>query len=109
MRMLHSRSRRQLGYDAPVVYPDARRFGADVVDGSLFEGAAGDYREEFLYAVEIARAQHDPATDWDGFRDTLWEYLARVFGVDLTEADVPGGMLLDEEVTAIPRPDGPAA
>ena len=38
-------------------------------------------REEFLYAVELARVQHDPATDWEGFRDTLWAYLMRVFGV----------------------------
>lgn len=39
-------------------------------------------REEYLYAVELARAQHDPATDWEGFRDMLWAYLTRVFGVD---------------------------
>ena len=43
---------------------------------------AASCREEYLYAVELARAEHDPATDWEGFRDTLWAYLVRVFGVD---------------------------
>ena len=41
----------------------------------------GREREEFLYAMEMARALHDPATDWDGFRDTLWLFLIRVFGL----------------------------
>ena len=58
------------------------------------EGALGDLpascREEFLYAVELARAQHDPATDWEGFRDTLWSYLTRVFGVEDSSAWPPG-------------------
>lgn len=40
------------------------------------------YREEYLYAVEIARAMHDPHSDWEAFRETLWVYLTRVFGVD---------------------------
>ena len=53
-------------------------FGVDVGFDDLTAGC----REEFLYAVEFARAQHDPATDWEGFRDTLWAYLVRVFGVD---------------------------
>jgi len=39
-------------------------------------------REEYLYAVEVARALHDPGQDWEGFRDTLWSFLARVFGID---------------------------
>jgi hypothetical protein len=42
----------------------------------------GDEREEFLYAVETARALHDPATEWDAFRDTLWQHLSRVFGLE---------------------------
>ena len=49
-------------------------------------------REEFLYAIEMARALHDPGTDWDGFRDTLWSFLIRVFGLEDSEAwpaDVP--------------------
>ena len=48
-------------------------------------------REEYLYAVELARAQHDPATDWEAFRDTLWVYLTRVFGLDDPAAS-PAGM-----------------
>jgi hypothetical protein len=49
---------------------------------AVFEGEAGSYREEFLFAVETARALHDPATEWAAFRDALWTHLARVFGVD---------------------------
>jgi hypothetical protein len=48
----------------------------------VFEGEPHGYREEFLFAVETARALHDPATEWAPFRDTLWAHLARVFGVD---------------------------
>ena len=49
-------------------------------------------REEFLYAIEVARAQHDPATDWEGFRDTLWVYLIRVFGLQDPDATWPDGL-----------------
>ena len=42
----------------------------------------GREREEYLYAVEMARAVHDPASDWDAFRDTLWSFLTRVFGLE---------------------------
>ena len=38
-------------------------------------------REEYVYAIEMARGLHDPADDWEGFRDTLWRYLLRVFGM----------------------------
>lgn len=65
---------------------------------ALFEGESDGYREEFLFAVETARALHDPASDWAGFRDTLWAHLMRVFGVD-----DPGDWPDD-----LPRPgDGP--
>lgn len=40
------------------------------------------YREGYLHAIEAAREEHDPATDWDAFREYLWVALARVFGVD---------------------------
>ena len=39
-------------------------------------------REGYLYAMEIARARHDPDLEWEAFRETLWSYLTRVFGVD---------------------------
>lgn len=42
----------------------------------------GREREEFLYALEMARALNDPAADWDAFRDTLWSFLVRVFGLE---------------------------
>ena len=65
------------------------------VDVTGVEGGLGDLpascREEFLYAVELARAQHDPARDWEGFRDTLWSYLTRVFGVEDSAAVWPPG------------------
>ena len=46
------------------------------------EGFGDSGREEFLYAIELARAQHDPTADWEGFRETLWSYLTRVFGIE---------------------------
>jgi hypothetical protein len=48
----------------------------------VFENDSDAYREEFLHAVEVARALHNPAEDWVGFRDTLWTNLTRVFGID---------------------------
>jgi hypothetical protein len=53
-----------------------------VSDQTVFASKPDGYREEFLFAVEAARALHDPATEWAAFRDVLWAYLARVFGVD---------------------------
>lgn len=47
---------------------------------------ANSAREEYLYAIEMARAVHDPASDWDAFRDTLWSYLIRVIGLEDGEA-----------------------
>ena len=64
----------------------------DVSDvGVGFDDLTGEFREEYLYAVELARAQHDPTTDWEAFRDTLWIYLMRVFGLD-DPAAWPAGM-----------------
>lgn len=42
------------------------------------------YREEFLHAVEFARARCDPAVDWDGFVEELWRLLVPAFGLDVT-------------------------
>lgn len=42
----------------------------------------GIYREEYLYAVEIARGKHDPCLEWEAFRETLWRYMVRVFGIE---------------------------
>lgn len=77
----------------------------------LFDGDQDAYREEFLYAVEVARAQHDPATDWDGFRDTLWVYLLRVFGVEDSTAEpavlpsADGGPRGGADAVAVRDPD----
>ena len=49
-------------------------------------------REGYLYAVEVARAQHDPAVEWEAFRETLWSYLTRVFGVDDGASAWPDGL-----------------
>lgn len=40
------------------------------------------YREGYLHAIEAAREEHDPATEWEAFREYLWVALVRVFGVD---------------------------
>jgi hypothetical protein len=52
------------------------------IGGGVFENEPDGYREEFLYAVEVARALHDPAEDWKGFREALWTHLTRVFGIE---------------------------
>ena len=43
------------------------------------------YREGYLHAIESARAEHDPATDWDRFREYLWHALIGVFGLEVTQ------------------------
>lgn len=40
------------------------------------------YREGYLHAIEAARAEHDPAIEWDAFREFLWVALTRVLGLD---------------------------
>jgi len=40
------------------------------------------YREGYLHAIEAAREEHDPATEWEAFREYLWAALVRVFGLD---------------------------
>ncbi len=52
-------------------------------DGIRTEDLPGIYREGYLHAVELARAQHDPSEDWEGFRETLWHSLIRVFGIEI--------------------------
>jgi hypothetical protein len=52
---------------------------------------AGDlpeiYRAEYLHAIELVRAEHDPTTDWDRFVDALWSALVPAFGLDVVPAD----------------------
>lgn len=38
-------------------------------------------RDNFLWAVHMARAEHDPATDWQGFVEALWRGLYRTVHV----------------------------
>lgn len=52
----------------------------------LFDGSPDALRAEFLFAVEAARAIHDPATEWSAFQDVLWVYLSQVFGVNSGQA-----------------------
>lgn len=52
-------------------------------EGITSEDLPAIYREGYLHAIELARAQHDPSEDWEGFRETLWHSLVRVFGVDI--------------------------
>ena len=46
------------------------------------------YREGYLHAMESARAEHDPATEWDAFSEYLWSALVQVFGLE-TERTTP--------------------
>jgi hypothetical protein len=41
------------------------------------------YREEYMHAVEIAKAIHDPGSDWDNFVEALWLALVPAFGLDV--------------------------
>jgi hypothetical protein len=73
-------------------------------DGVFENDPPDGYREEFLYAVEVARALHDPAEDWEGFRDALWANLIRVFGIDA--ASWPDVARTKTEDDAIAAADG---
>ncbi len=67
--------------------------GDDELRGIGLEDLPAIYREGYLYSIEIARAQHDPTTDWEGFREYLWDALIRVFALDAGvewPSDVPG-------------------
>lgn len=45
------------------------------------------YREEFLHAIEIVKAELDPAADWDGFVEGLWSALVPAFGFDVAHRE----------------------
>lgn len=42
------------------------------------------YREEYLHAIELTKAEHDPATDWNQFVEELWRALVPAFGLDVS-------------------------
>lgn len=50
--------------------------------GITVEDLPDIYRDGYLHAIESARAEHDPATDWDAFRDYVWGALVQVFGLE---------------------------
>lgn len=58
-----------------------------VAEGIGLSDLPAVYREEYLRAVEVARARHDPASDWDGFVEALWAVLVPAFGLDVTVVD----------------------
>lgn len=43
------------------------------------------YRQGYLHAIESARAEYDPGTEWDDFREYLWSSLVQSFGLGTTE------------------------
>lgn len=47
------------------------------------------YREQYLYAVEQARALYDPCLEWRAFSDHLWNSLIRVFGLEAHGVPIP--------------------
>lgn len=54
--------------------------------------------QEYVHAIEVARALHNPADDWEQFRETLWNYLIRVFAVDLEDNTWPDEFPTSSEV-----------
>ncbi len=90
--------------------------GDDELCGIGLEDLPAIYREGYLYSIEMARAQHNPTTDWEGFREYLWDALICVFGLDAGvewPADVPGPAGSKRERARDARdaggfPDGPS-
>lgn len=44
------------------------------------------YREEYLHAIELIRAQHDPGIEWNAFVEALFPALIGIFGLDVAGA-----------------------
>lgn len=44
-------------------------------------------RAEYLHAIEMARAIHDPCEDWEGFVEKLWSALISALGLDAQVLD----------------------
>jgi hypothetical protein len=63
-----------------MLWPDEEEGVAE--SGLSLDELPGIYREEYLYGVEVARAQHDPCVEWEAFTDVLWNCLAGAFGLD---------------------------
>ncbi len=90
--------------------------GDDELRGIGLEDLPTIYREGYLYSIEIARARHDPTTDWEGFREYLWDALIRVFGLDAGvewPSDIPGAAGSKRDRAGDARdagglPDGPS-
>ena len=57
------------------------------------------YRAEYLHAIELARAQHEPHSDWEGFVDALWGALVPAFGLDVARDDAGGQPSARSDVT----------
>lgn len=53
----------------------------DEQPGITIEDLPAIYRQGFLEVIEMGRALHDPATDWEDFREYVWMGLVRVFGL----------------------------
>lgn len=54
----------------------------DPQPGITTEDLPAIYREGYLQAIEAARIEHDPATDFEAFREYLWLALVAAFGLD---------------------------
>lgn len=67
--------------------------------GITVEDLTQMYREGYLHAIEAARAEHDPATEWNAFREQLWGDLLRVFGVESPTSEPQ-----TEDVSALQEP-----
>lgn len=76
----------------------------DVPPGTGIDDLPTVYREGYLHAIESARADHDPATEWPAFREYLWIAVARVFGVEVTDRWPDDGSSESRERASPPSP-----
>lgn len=59
----------------------AGRFAAAFNPGSTGQALRDGPQAFFALAAEVARVQFDPAEDWDGFLQALWEQLDAGFAL----------------------------
>lgn len=60
--------------------------------------------EEFVQALYVIRAQHDPVDDWEGFVEALWPQMVALF--DAFEAAGVPRIPPDMDVSQLAPPEG---
>jgi hypothetical protein len=59
---------------------DETREAATGTDGFSTADLPAMRREQLMSALEVARHEHDPATNWAAFREVVWREAALAFG-----------------------------